>query len=457
MSNPTTTKHRIRILAAGITVALAGTVFVAPAADAASTHHRTKQVTGSGLLRRAGHDFTKAEMLSATPVDLTAAPGTSDAPQVLSRAINPKRKAIMVKGADTAGPLARARIQARTRFGAPKGNLQSDWICDTQNPIGVGLGGPGYCDDATAPVDEPSIDPSSYEPSSYNPVQSPIQVPTDITPEPTPAPAPEPTPEPTPAPAPEPQPAPAPAQPDARTWDYSRVTWGTDQSNLVTRTTGRIFWDEGTSLHFCTGTVVNTANQSVVWTAGHCVHSGAGGTFHNTNWRFVPGYDNGNAPYGQFPARELWSTNQWMQNGGEHGPFLEDFGAGIVGRDGQGRTLMQAVNGGQGILFNQAVDQTFVQVGYPGEGQFDGSVAYACLNHTAEVQAETDGTTPTQIGVGCDMTGGSSGGPWLIGLQSNGVGYVNSVTSNGSALTPQMHGAYQGANAYTLFQSVASR
>ena len=205
--------------------------------------------------------------------------------------------------------------------------------------------------------------------------------------------------------------------------------------------------------------MLNTANQSVVWTAGHCVHGGQGKAFH-ANWRFVPAYDNGNAPYGQFGARELWSTNQWMQHGedGSATQFIEDFGAGIVGLDAQGRTLMQAVNGGQGILFNQAVDQSFVQVGYPGEGKFDGSVAYACLNHTADVLAETgDGTTPSEIGAGCDMTGGSSGGPWLIGLQTNGVGFVNTVTSNGSNTLPQMHGSYQGANAYTLFQSVASR
>jgi hypothetical protein len=37
------------------------------------------------------------------------------------------------------------------------------------------------------------------------------------------------------------------------------------------------------------------------------------------------------------------------------------------------------------------------------------------------------------------------------------VGYVNSVTSNSAAGSGQMHGAYQGAIAYSLFQSVQSR
>ena len=82
-----------------------------------------------------------------------------------------------------------------------------------------------------------------------------------------------------------------------------------------------------------------------------------------------------------------------------------------------------------------------------------GSVAYACLNRTAQVKT-VDGRTPSEIGVGCDMTGGSSGGPWLIGVQANGLGYVNSVTSNGSDASPQMHGPYQGATAQALFAAV---
>jgi V8-like Glu-specific endopeptidase len=39
-----------------------------------------------------------------------------------------------------------------------------------------------------------------------------------------------------------------------------------------------------------------------VATAGHCVTDGEGAWADN--WIFVPGYDAGRAPYGQFPARE---------------------------------------------------------------------------------------------------------------------------------------------------------
>jgi V8-like Glu-specific endopeptidase len=431
LGNQTTITRRIRILATGLTISLVGAVLVAPTAAEAAGRRHHRPVAGSGVLGDQGRDFSRAEMLSAIPADATA-PDTAG--RVLTR--TPRTgKPVEVHGANSVrGPLARLRgVTARTRTTTPRDKVLDTWLCDEQSPIGVGPGGPGYCDDSSMyPTDPGATDPGAYDPGSYAPdEQNPIQAPT-------------------------PDPAPQPTAPAGRSWAYQRLTWGTDQSNLVTRTEGRIFWDESDGVHFCSGTVVNTDNQSVVWTAGHCVHSGRGGSFH-ANWRFVPGYNAGNAPYGQFGARELWSTTQWMQNGGEHGPFLEDFGAAIVGRDSQNHTLMQAVNGGQGILFNQPVDQQFAQVGYPGEGQFDGSTMYACLNQTAEVLAERDGTTPTQIGVGCDMTGGSSGGAWIIGLQSDGVGYVNSVTSNGSSVSPQMHGAYQGADAYALFQAVASR
>jgi len=273
-----------------------------------------------------------------------------------------------------------------------------------QSPIAVAPGGPGYCQNATPTA-----------PAATTPAASTV-----------------------------------------RSWSYNRQLWGTDQANVVTRTTGRIFWTNPSTgrTNSCTGTVVNTANQSVVWTAGHCVHGGRGSDFFRNNWRFVPAYHNGEAPYGQFAARDLWTTTQWMQNGTDDvTSSAEDIGAAIVGTNATGRTLMQAVGGAQGITFNQSTEQQFVQVGYPAKKPFDGSVKYACINRTAEVKT-VDGRTPSEIGVGCDMTGGSSGGPWLIGVRADGLGYVNSVTSWGYDATPQMYGPYHGATAAALFSAV---
>ena len=357
-------------------------------------------VGGSGRLADDGKDFSAEQMMRAVPahLDADAAPKGRllDAP---------------VGAAEPAG-------QGPRLLGRP-----SAPSCE-QSPIGVGPGGPGYCDQSRTPVPAPTAPTAPARVTPAAPVTT------------TPA-------------------ATAPAASTARSWAYTRQLWGTDQTNVVTRTTGRIFWTNPSTgkTNFCSGTVVKAANQSVVWTAGHCVHGGKGADFHRSNWRFVPAYHNGQAPYGQFPARDLWSTTQWMQNGSDSGPFTEDFGAGIVGTNAAGRTLMQAVGTSQGIVFNQSTEQQFLQVGYPGEKPFNGSVMYACVNRTAVVET-IDGRTASQIGAGCDMTGGSSGGPWLIGVQANGLGYVTSVTSSGSNTSPQMYGPYQGATAQALFTAV---
>ena len=56
------------------------------------------------------------------------------------------------------------------------------------------------------------------------------------------------------------------------------------------------------------------------------------------------------------------------------------------------------------------------------------------------------------MAIGCDMTGGSSGGGWLVGNN------VYSVNSYGYLTEPNvMYGPYQGAAAQSLYSSASSR
>ena len=50
---------------------------------------------------------------------------------------------------------------------------------------------------------------------------------------------------------------------------------------------GKVFFSDGAANYVCSGTALSSGNQSVVWTAGHCVNEGPGGFY--TNWAFVPG------------------------------------------------------------------------------------------------------------------------------------------------------------------------
>jgi hypothetical protein len=80
-------------------------------------------------------------------------------------------------------------------------------------------------------------------------------------------------------------------------------------TSAPTRTKGKVFFTDDGRNYVCSGTAVLSGNDSVVWTAGHCVHDGAS-NFH-TNWTFVPAYADGSRPYGTWTARTLLTTNGW--------------------------------------------------------------------------------------------------------------------------------------------------
>jgi hypothetical protein len=202
---------------------------------------------------------------------------------------------------------------------------------------------------------------------------------------------------------------------------------------------GKVFFSEGGQNFVCSGTALTSGNQSTVWTAGHCVSNGAG-TFH-TNWSFVPAYRNGSRPYGTWTARNLWTTSGW-HNAGD---FSVDLGAAAVSTSG-GSTLT-SVTGGRGITFNYARQQAYQSWGYPAAPPFTGGLSWIC---DSEWATDDTSASPPTIGIGCDMTGGSSGGGWIVG---NAVASVNSY---GYSNQPNvMYGPYQSSAAQSLYNAAS--
>jgi V8-like Glu-specific endopeptidase len=205
----------------------------------------------------------------------------------------------------------------------------------------------------------------------------------------------------------------------------------------VVQTTGKVFFTLGGSDYVCSGSSTVAANRSLVQTAGHCLNEGPGS--FATNFTFVPGYDDGNAPYGEFAASNLWTSAEWA----EQGNIDYDVGYAVVGTAG-GSTLTDAV-GAQGVGFNLARNATMFAFGYPQGPPYDGSDIAWC---NGPVAADTYGGTSAQ-GMVCNMTGGSSGGPWFINYsESTGIGTLNSVNSfkyNGGPLADRMFGPYFGS------------
>ncbi|WP_327253716.1 trypsin-like serine peptidase [Streptomyces sp. NBC_01244] len=207
----------------------------------------------------------------------------------------------------------------------------------------------------------------------------------------------------------------------------------------VVKTSGRVFFTFNGKSASCSGDSITSANGSTVITAGHCVKYQ--GAWH-TNWIFVPGYDNGNAPYGQWTATKTFATDQWVASE----DMNMDVGLAVVAPL-NGRTLSQTV-GAQGIVFNGGYNKKMYAFGFPAAAPYDGTkLVYCSGNSGKDFLLTKDHSLP------CNMTGGSSGGPWFQDFnEATGLGTQVSVNSFGYTFLPnRMYGPYFGNEAKAAY------
>ena len=221
-------------------------------------------------------------------------------------------------------------------------------------------------------------------------------------------------------------------------WTSEEIT--TPYTQAPTSTHGKVFFTLGGNDYVCSGTALLSGNKSVVWTAGHCVNEGPGA--FATNWQFVPAYKDGSAPLGVYTAQDLFAPSAWANSG----DFSYDLGAAVVG-PASGTALTDRV-GGRGIAFNYNRSQNYQSYGYPAAPPFSGERLWRC---NSPLQTTDTSANPATNGIGCDMTGGSSGGGWIVGSS------VYSVNSYGYSNQPNvMYGPYQGSVAQSLYNAAAS-
>jgi hypothetical protein len=197
------------------------------------------------------------------------------------------------------------------------------------------------------------------------------------------------------------------------------------------RTIGRLFFTiPGVSGTFsCSASVINSNNLSTVWTAGHCVSSPppTGPVFH-TDFAFVPSYHSSTlggaeAPLGVWPAAVAVTFGAWIFSG-----CLElDMGTLVIAPTGGGAfpagTRISQATGYLGFITGLPALQSWKYIGYPaglqGNGSpgplFDGGHQELCsAQATVAGEVTCGGTGNFVIGGGCDQTGGTSGGPWVL-------------------------------------------
>lgn len=206
---------------------------------------------------------------------------------------------------------------------------------------------------------------------------------------------------------------------------------------------GKVFFTLDGQNYVCSGNSVASANEGTVSTAGHCLNSGPGE--FATKFTFVPAYEDGRAPYGQWAAESLHAPSQWSGSG----DMAYDTGFAVVSPV-NGASLTDTV-GASGVQFNADRGLTYKAFGYPAANPFDGQSLVSCTG-----AASDDPYNPqfNSQGIPCDMTGGSSGGPWFIGTGSDG--YQNSVNSYGYSISDVMYGPYWGSVIQSTYQTASS-
>lgn len=174
--------------------------------------------------------------------------------------------------------------------------------------------------------------------------------------------------------------------------------------------TGKMYFKDkyGTS-YFCSFAAFG---PNAVITAGHC--AGEDGVFH-TNFTFVPGTVNGSAPYGTWTAKLVKTYSSWL-NQGQLGRDVAVF----IINPKSGRS-MTYYTGYFGTLSNASRTKHWDAFGYS-------CGSYSCKKpvRTGASLSRTDSSvSPATNGIGTGQTNGSSGGPWVVNLDTQN--YINGV------------------------------
>ena len=174
---------------------------------------------------------------------------------------------------------------------------------------------------------------------------------------------------------------------------------------------GALFEHDASGDHFCTASVVASSGRNLLITAAHCINGGQGGGYRQ-DIVFIPGYRDGQTPYGIWTPARLVVAPQWMNSSDP------DFDVGfVVLKPQDGKNIEQVLG----------ADQLGIDPGYQNEVQVTGYPASAdapitCTGWTSE-------HSPSQLRFECDgFTGGTSGSPWVTDVDpQTGTGTIVGV------------------------------
>ena len=184
-------------------------------------------------------------------------------------------------------------------------------------------------------------------------------------------------------------------------------------TNVAVSAQAKMFFTQGASNFVCSA---STIGQDAVWTAAHCLSNGAGA--FSTNVLFCPSYDNGvNAQSGCWGADSLTVSSVFHSTG--DGDY--DIGGANASNTGTIRNqTIGSFTGWLGIAYvattgSELFNANWISFGYPQAAPFNGLKIHVCASSLGYQDAWTPGNVESKS-IGCDMTGGSSGGPWILNM-----------------------------------------
>jgi hypothetical protein len=241
------------------------------------------------------------------------------------------------------------------------------------------------------------------------------------------------------------------------------ASW-TQGGSIVARS-GKVFFTMGSTRYVCSGSVANDSRDgySLVLTAGHCAYDEVAHKFA-TNWLFIPAYDTvptescTQAAYGCWTAQALVVHNGYASAGGFNTQAtVHDFAFAVVGagtvRSGVDQELDGAVGSYPVATSGVSAGNKLYAFGYPAAGRYKGRDLVYCAGNIFNDQLNSNQTW----GMACNMTGGSSGGPWLSGFEGsspalsslNSYGYQGISNMYGPKFNPTTAAVYNTADAAT--------
>ena len=265
-------------------------------------------------------------------------------------------------------------------------------------------------------------------------------------------------------------PAKRPAPPSGDTAIVSGSSW--TKGGAIDGASGKVLFAMGTSYYVCSATVLDDPDhngRSLILTAAHCVFDESTGNFA-TNWMFIPDYDAAPAPLttnGSFCSSTLygcWTPVAMVVHDGyaSAGGFndqavLYDFAVVAVGPGGHDITELETEVIEQTYSFTTIASDgsvTGYAFGYPAQGKWKGNDLIYCKGPITTDPLNADLTYRL---AGCKLSGGSSGGPWLIGFsETTGSGTVISLNSYGYSGVTAMHGPMLNADTESVYSAALS-